>query len=237
MAASAVWDSPRIVTGRSRSSSREPVERREQRRPAGVPRRQQRGAIARRRLELGVALAPRLLAVAGEEIGPPRLHVAGEVAHQHRDAVGLGIEPRVELRVVELGDGAVGQRLDLAELAGERGDYHADRRDAARLTPCRRRVARRRCRRRRRRRRWRRRRRPARQRGLGVVAGFGLGLHEVRQGVVGRGGAGLGLVVEPVDAAGELGRESDRADRVPSAANPAFGPFLPFGGAGGPKLR
>src|SRR5262249_9418057 len=43
-------------------------------------------------IELLVAFASRLLAVRSEEVGPPRMHVAGHVSYEDADAVGLRIE-------------------------------------------------------------------------------------------------------------------------------------------------
>ena len=67
-------------------------------------------------LELAVAMAIGLLAVAREEVGPSRAHVAGDVLDDERDAVRVGVEQREELRIVDLRHRLVGLRLQLAQL-------------------------------------------------------------------------------------------------------------------------
>src|SRR5205823_1599965 len=67
--------------------------------------------------ELGVAIAPWLVAVAGEEIGPARQQVAGQVLDDGGDAVGMRGGFLEEFVGVELAKSSLGNRLVL--LAGE----------------------------------------------------------------------------------------------------------------------
>jgi len=65
--------------------------------------------------EFIVAVAPRLFAVGGEEVGPARAEVAADVLHDHGDAVGVRVEGSAQLLVVELHDGSLGHLFLLAE--------------------------------------------------------------------------------------------------------------------------
>ena len=85
--------------------------------PSRVPARDDRLArVAGLALELAVAIAIGLFAVAREEVGPSRAHVAGDVLDDERNAVGVGVEQREELRIVDLRHRLVGLRLQLAQL-------------------------------------------------------------------------------------------------------------------------
>ena len=90
--------------------------------PAVLPFGDQLGALWPRILELAIAHAIGLLAVAGQEVDPARSHVAGHVAHQDRDAVRLGIDRGVQLLVRQLLDRLVGELLDLLELVDRDGE-------------------------------------------------------------------------------------------------------------------
>jgi hypothetical protein len=61
--------------------------------------------------ELRVPVPIWLLAVGGQEIGPARAHVAGQMLLDQGQAVGLGIEPPEEISRTDLGKRAVGEPL------------------------------------------------------------------------------------------------------------------------------
>src|SRR5208337_1723364 len=64
-----------------------------------------------------VAIAVGLLAVAGQEIGEARAHVARQVLHDDCDTVGFRIGRRKELFIAELRDGAVCKALVTTQAA------------------------------------------------------------------------------------------------------------------------
>ena len=65
------------------------------------------------RLELPIAVAPGLVAVAREEVGPSAQHVAVDVLHGHGDAVGLWVRGIGHVGVAELDQRAVAQFLEV----------------------------------------------------------------------------------------------------------------------------
>jgi hypothetical protein len=91
-------------------------ERLKERRPAAIPGRQQVCTrVERADHELGISVAPRLVAVGGQEVGPARRQVAGHVLDNYGDAVGLLAGRAEELIVVELCEGFLGQLFVFAE--------------------------------------------------------------------------------------------------------------------------
>ena len=93
----------------------ERLERAKENRPAGFPLIEQLLARGRRIGELAVAVAVRLLAVAGEKVRSPRTHVAGHVFHDDGDRVGLVVELEEKLLVGHLSHSAVAEQLVVAE--------------------------------------------------------------------------------------------------------------------------
>src|SRR4030095_16658265 len=87
----------------------------EERRPAALPASDQLLLCERGILELAVAIAVRLLAVARQESGPARELVAGDVQDQCREAVGAGVEPCTPLVVGHLAEGSVALLLGLSK--------------------------------------------------------------------------------------------------------------------------
>ena len=66
-------------------------------------------------LELRVAMAIGLLAIAGQEVAPPRAHVAGHMFDQDRQTVGFTVEQCEELGFADLRQGVVREFLEAAE--------------------------------------------------------------------------------------------------------------------------
>ena len=66
-------------------------------------------------LEFGVAIAIGLFAVGGQEIAPPRAHVANHVLDDDGDGVGFGIERGEKIFVGTLVHGALGERFVVAK--------------------------------------------------------------------------------------------------------------------------
>ena len=67
--------------------------------------------------KFAVAIAVGLFAVAGQEAGKARAHVARQVLHHDGHAVGLSIGRGKKLLIRELGDGVIGKALVAAQAA------------------------------------------------------------------------------------------------------------------------
>lgn len=83
--------------------------------PAVLPYFHESGAGCGGIYEFAVAIAVRLFAVGGEEVGPAGAHVAGQVLHDDRDGVGFFVDGDEELLVGELLHGAFGELLVVPE--------------------------------------------------------------------------------------------------------------------------
>ncbi len=73
--------------------------------------------IARFREELPVTISIRLFAVRGEEVGPPRPHIAGKVLYDDGEAVRFGVEGCEQILVAHLSDGPVGPIFKFAKFS------------------------------------------------------------------------------------------------------------------------
>ena len=91
-------------------------ERVEEEAPAGLPVLLDGAAVFALDKEFGVASAVGLLAVARQEVGPARAHVAGHVLHDEGDAVRLRVYRAEEFFVADLRGGLVRELLEAAEL-------------------------------------------------------------------------------------------------------------------------
>ena len=87
--------------------------------PAGAPRGEHRLLVHHVVAKLGVAVAVRLLAVRGQEVGEPGAQVAAYVLHQHGDAVGAFVRQPAQVGGGHLLDRAFGKLARLREFAGE----------------------------------------------------------------------------------------------------------------------
>src|ERR1039458_8537623 len=94
---------------------RQRLERAEHAIPARLPKRHQHLAGGRRLLELGVAMAVRLLSIGGQEVRPARAHVAGHVLNNDGNRICFGVERGEKLLVGDLRHSAFGELLVLAE--------------------------------------------------------------------------------------------------------------------------
>ena len=77
---------------------------------------QERGPVRDHLFELQVALAPFLLPIAREQVGPPGPHVAMKVLYDDGDGIGFGVGAPEQLRVVHLGEGSFAKCLVIGEL-------------------------------------------------------------------------------------------------------------------------
>ena len=83
--------------------------------PAVFPQVKQLGARRGRVDELAVAVAIRLFAVGGEEVGPARAHVARHVLHDDGDGIGFGVEGHIKLLIRDLRHRTLRQALGETE--------------------------------------------------------------------------------------------------------------------------
>src|ERR1039458_7132161 len=94
---------------------RQRPERAEHAIPAGLPKLHESLAGGRRLLELGVAMAVRLLSIGGQEVRPARAHVAGHVLDNDGNRICFGVERGEKLLVGDLRHSGVGELLVLAQ--------------------------------------------------------------------------------------------------------------------------